>query len=61
MVGGGEWRGCVDTVPVTADARERLAVLDVADREHPRLKRAGRGFEEVLAGKGEGESEREEG
>lgn len=42
----GEWKGCVDDVPVTVDGRQRLAVLDVSDLRHPRLKRPARGYEE---------------
>ncbi|KAB2568801.1 hypothetical protein DBV05_g12525, partial [Lasiodiplodia theobromae] len=49
-LGVGEWKGCVDDVPVTVDGRQRLAVLDVSDLRHPRLKRPAKGYEEVLAG-----------
>lgn len=37
-IGFGTWNGCCDAVPVTASATECLAVLDVSDPSHPRLK-----------------------
>ncbi|KAL1616592.1 hypothetical protein SLS54_008327 [Diplodia seriata] len=50
---GGEWRNCAGAVPTTAKAGDVLAVLDVADPRHPRLKRpplsSSTVFEEVTA------------
>lgn len=37
-IGFGTWNGCCDAVPVTDSATECLAVLDVSDPSHPRLK-----------------------
>lgn len=48
-LGVGTWARCVDSVPVTVDGRQRLAVLDISDLEHPRMKAPATAFDEILA------------
>lgn len=48
-LGVGTWARCVDSVPVTVDGRQRLAVLDISDLEHPRMKAPAPAFDEILA------------
>ncbi|GME28574.1 cytochrome p450 protein [Neofusicoccum parvum] len=53
-LGLGTWRRCNEDVPVT-EGRERLGVLDLSDRKHPRLKAPPTSFEETFgeeSGKG---------
>lgn len=44
----GKWEGCDEDVPVT-EKGERLAVLDVSDLKHPRLRARPLGWEEMAA------------
>lgn len=46
-LGLGTWRQCDKDVPVT-ESRQRLGVLDLSDRRHPRLIAPPTSFEEVL-------------
>lgn len=55
----GSWDGCGEEVPVT-EKGERLAVLDISDLEHPRLRARPRGWEEKGEG-GEGKNSAETG
>lgn len=48
-VGMGSWRNCNKDVPIT-ERRDRLAMLDLGDLEHPRLKAPPVPFEQILAG-----------
>lgn len=57
-LGVGPWEACDGAVPVTARKGERLAVLDLEDWTHPRLKAPPRDLEEeYVIGAGEGEME----
>lgn len=47
-LGVGSWRRCLEAVPTTGRG-ERLAVLDVGDLKHPRLRAVGPGLEAVIA------------
>ncbi|KAF4545509.1 Fumonisin biosynthetic transcription factor [Lasiodiplodia theobromae] len=47
-LGVGSWRRCLEAVPTTGRG-EMLAVLDVGDLEHPRLRAVGPGLEVVIA------------
>ncbi|KAF4545925.1 Cytochrome p450 protein [Lasiodiplodia theobromae] len=51
-LGMGRWMNCDRDVPIT-EGRDRLAVLDLEDLKHPRLKVAPDTFEDILAGKPE--------
>ncbi|KAF2140948.1 uncharacterized protein K452DRAFT_351652 [Aplosporella prunicola CBS 121167] len=45
-LGAGVWNGCASNVPFTKSG-ERLAVLDLEDKDHPRLKAPPKTFEET--------------
>lgn len=51
-LGLGTWTGCDKDVPVTARF-ERLGVLDVTERTHPRLRVLPAGFEDEMLEEGE--------
>ncbi|KAL0258270.1 hypothetical protein SLS55_007443 [Diplodia seriata] len=59
-LGLGEWECCDADVPRTR-RRERLAVLDLDDMKHPKLKAPPPVFDELLAGPVEKESARQNG